>query len=190
MKKYSLIYADPPWSYNKRNNLNTKFGGGVHGHYPTMTLDEIKELDVQSLSEDNCALFLWATFPKLQEALDVIKAWGFTYKTLAFSWHKTNKDGSLFFGVGSYTKSNAEICLLATKGNVGIKEHPQKERLVVKSHAVSSAVNAPREKHSKKPDEIRNRIVQLFGDLPRIELFARQKTPGWDVWGNEVDNEQ
>lgn len=194
--KYHIIYADPPWQYNARKKTNTKFGGGAMGHYPTMTLHDIKNLDVQSLSEDNCVLFLWATFPRLQEALDVMKSWGFTYKTLGFSWHKTNKDGSLFFGVGSYAKSNCEVCLMGTKGNVGIAtrnaEEPTqnpKEKLVVINNCVSSAINAPRQKHSKKPDEIRDRIVQLFGDISRIELFARQRTEGWNVWGNQLPDD-
>jgi N6-adenosine-specific RNA methylase IME4 len=189
-KKYHIIYADPPWSYNKRSNKNTKFGGGAMGHYPTMTLDDIKSLPVQKITQENCVLFLWVTFPRLQEGLDVIKAWGFTYKTLGFSWHKLNKDNSLFFGIGSYTKSNCEVCLFATKGKVGITKKGQpftdpKEKLSVRSNKVSSAINSQRQRHSKKPHEIRNRIRQLFGDVSRIELFARQSATGWDHWGNE-----
>jgi len=154
------------------------------GHYPTMTIDEIKAMPVHEIADDNCVLFMWVTFPKLVESLDVIASWGFKYKTLGFSWHKTTKSGGLFFGVGSYTKSNCEVCLLATRGNVGIKQSDDK--LFVKSHSVSSAINSPIDKHSKKPAEIRDRIVQLFGDVPRIELFARQTDDGWDSWGNEI----
>ena len=183
-KKYNIIYADPAWSYNPRKNTGTKFGGGAMGHYSTMSLQDIKDLPVQDISADNCVLFLWVTFPLLQEGLDVMTSWGFTYKTLGFSWHKLNKNGSLFFGVGSYTKSNCEVCLFGTRGNVGIKQAPNK--LFVKSNRVSSAINSQREKHSKKPSEIRDRIAELFGDVPRIELFARQSTPGWDVWGNQI----
>ena len=114
---------------------------------------------------------MWATFPMLKEALEVIKAWGFTYKTAAFCWIKQNRNGSgLFMGLGNWTRSNAEICLLATKG---------------KPKRVVTAVS-PLERHSKKPDEARDKIVELMGDLPRIELFARQTAPGWDAWGNEV----
>jgi len=188
MKKYHIIYADPPWYYNDRKK-NTKFGAGVHGHYPVMKAKDIKDIDVASISEDNSVLFMWATFPRLPQALQVIEAWGFTYKTLGFSWHKLTRDGKLFFGVGAYAKSNCEVCLMATKGNVGILrgEIPDpKDKLVVRSNYVSSAINAQRDRHSKKPDEIRNRIVELFGDVSRIELFARQQTPGWDTWGNEV----
>ena len=153
-KKYHIIYADPPWSYNARSNTSTKFGGGAMGHYPTMSLQNIKDLPIQNICEENCVLFLWVTFPKLQEGLDVIKAWGFTYKTLGFSWHKLNKDNSLFFGVGSYTKSNCEVCLFATKGKVGITKKGQpftdpKDKLSVRSNKVSSAINSQRERHSK-----------------------------------------
>ena len=92
-KKYNIIYADPPWEYNSRNNKNTKFSLGVHGHYPTMSHKEICDLNVKDLSDKNCALFLWVTFPRLKEGLEVMKAWGFEYKTVAFNWFKTNKDG-------------------------------------------------------------------------------------------------
>jgi len=174
--KYQIILADPPWSY--------KNGGvpqaGVDAQYPTMTLEQIKELPIKDISDNPSVLFLWATFPQLQEALEVIKAWGFQYKTLGFSWLKTNKDGSPFFGVGYYAKSNQEVCLLAVKG----KAHP-----LVKSNKVSSVVITERTKHSEKPQIVREKIVKLFGDLPRIELFAREKIKGWDVWGNEVKSD-
>jgi N6-adenosine-specific RNA methylase IME4 len=121
-------------------------------------------------------LFLWATFPKLQEALDVIKAWGFKYKTLGFSWIKTNpKSGTPFFGIGYYTKSNCEVCLIAVKG-----------KPLRVSNSVSSVLIEPRGRHSKKPDITRDKIIQLCGDVPRIELFARDTHDGWDCWGNEV----
>lgn len=169
LKKYSIIYADPPWSYKDRRESH----GGVLDHYPTMKLDDIKALQIPA--DENCMLFLWATFPNLQEALDVIKAWGFKYKTLAFSWIKTNRDGKPFFGIGYYTRSNCEVCLLGVKG-----------KPIKVSNSVSSVIIAPREEHSKKPDIVREKIVTLCGDIPRIELFARQKTPGWDAWGNEI----
>lgn len=177
MKKYNIIYADPPWSYRDKRDKHPRLCGGASAHYPTMSIQDIKNLPVKDLADENAILFLWATFPNLQEALDVIKAWGFTYKTLGFSWIKTNKNnGKPFFGIGYYTKSNCEVCL------IGVKGKPPKV-----SNSVSSVVIAPREQHSKKPDVVRDKIVELCGDLPRIELFARQSTPGWDVWGNEVD---
>lgn len=177
-KKYSIIYADPPWKYNKRNNSKTKFGMGACGHYNMMTLQEIARLPVHNLVGDNAILFLWATFPKLQEALNTIKAWGFEYKTVGFNWIKKNKNGSNFFGVGWYTKSNAEVCLIGVKGKA------PKE-----SNSVSSIIESVREEHSKKPSIVRDKIVQFCGDLPRIELFARQCANGWDCWGKEVPDD-
>ena len=119
---------------------------------------------------------MWATFPMLREALDLIEAWGFKYKTIAFNWVKQNKSGAgLFWGLGNWTRSNSEICLLAIKG---------KPKRV--SAAVHSVVMTPVQRHSQKPDEVRERIVKLVGDVPRIELFARQSAPGWDCWGNEA----
>lgn len=170
-KKYAVIYADPPWSYR---NKGTR--AAADRHYSTMSIEEIKALPVADIAAEDCVLFLWATFPMLREALDTIEAWGFTYKTLAFCWAKRNKSGKgWFWGLGNWTRSNPEICLLATKG------HPQRV-----SAAVHSLIDAPVGKHSAKPAEARERIVELVGDVPRIELFAREKAPGWDVLGDEV----
>ena len=135
------------------------------------------KLFVGELAAKDCALFLWITFPCLCEALEVLAAWGFSYKTVAFVWVKQNRrNDDLFTGMGYWTRANAEICILATKG------HPKRVdagvRQVILSHI---------EEHSKKPDEARERIVRLMGDLPRVELFARQSPEGWDVWGNEVE---
>ncbi len=178
-QKYSIIYADPPWFYNPRpHGKDKKFGAGARGHYPVMRTDDICALPVAEIADDNCMLFLWTTFPHLENGLRVITSWGFTYKTLGFSWVKTNKrNRQPCFGVGYYTKSNAEVCLLATKG-----------KPIKVSNYLSSVIISPREQHSKKPDEARERIVQLCGDIPRIELFARQKVEGWDCWGNEVES--
>lgn len=144
-----------------------------------MSMSEIRALPISELAADNCALFMWCTFPYLDEQIGLFGWWGLRYRTVGFTWVKTNtKNGKLFFGVGYYAKSNAEVCLLGMKG-----------QLKPISNKVSSIVMSPRREHSRKPDEVRNRIVELFGDLPRIELFAREKTPGWDVWGNEVDSD-
>lgn len=141
-----------------------------------MSIEQLCALDVEKITDENCALFLWSTFPFLPEALRLIKAWGFTYKTTAFVWLKQNrKNKNWFFGLGFWTRGNAEICLLATKGK------PKR-----KSAKVSQLIISPIDKHSKKPDIVREKIVELMGDLPRIELFARQTTPGWEVFGNEV----
>lgn len=141
-----------------------------------MSMDELCSLPVSNLAASDSVLFLWATFPQLPEALRLIKAWGFTYKSVAFVWLKKNrKADSWFCGLGFWTRSNVEVCLLATRG------HPQRQAANVHQLIVS-----PVEGHSKKPDEAREKIVTLMGALPRVELFARQTTPGWDVWGNEV----
>lgn len=175
-KKYSIIYADPPWDglgWNKNQN-------GKHcpaNHYEVQDLEWIKNLPVRDITEENCVLFLWVTFPNLEVSFEVIKAWGFKYSTCGFTWVKRNKNkGNYFFGLGNYTRANSEICLLCTKG---------KCQKMVKSRNVAQICDANRDKHSRKPPEIRDRIVELLGDLPRIELFAREQTPGWDVWGNE-----
>ena len=154
-------------------------GRSAENHYPTMTVDDICRLTVADIAADNCVLFMWATFPNRMEAFDVIKAWGFEYKTVAFVWVKQNKKSdSLFWGMGYWTRANAEICLLATKG------HPKRV-----GKAVHQVIISHIEEHSKKPAETRDRIVELVGDVPRVELFARQKTPGWDTWGNELEND-
>lgn len=172
-KKYSIIYADPPWEY-KDKALAGNRGAGCK--YPTQSQKWIESLPVNRIANNDCILFLWVTMPKLNECFSLIKKWGFEYKTAAFVCVKKNKKSdSWFWGMGRWTRANAEICLLATKG--------KPKRI---SAAVHSVIDTPIEMHSKKPDVTRKRIVQLCGDLPRIELFARQRPKGWDVWGNEV----
>ncbi len=174
MKKYQIIYADPPWHYKCKG-----VQGAAENHYPTMTLDALCELPVSELAEKDSILFLWATFPQLREALQVIKAWGFEYKSVAFVWLKQNKSGQgWFYGLGFWTRGNAEVCLLATKG------HPKR-----KSNRVHQFIISPLRRHSQKPDEARGKIIEFAGALPRIELFARKKTEGWDVWGDEVESD-
>ena len=175
-KKYSIIYADPPWHYNARNNpTSTKFGFGASGHYPVMKTEEICQLPIEKISDDDCALLLWTTWPRMEDALKVMRSWGFRYVTLGFIWIKTNKDGSPWFGVGYYAKSNTEPCLLGIRG-----------KMKPISNMVSQVVMGQRGRHSQKPDIVRDKIVELFGDVPRIELFARERVPDWDAWGNEV----
>ena len=141
-----------------------------------MSIDELCALPVETLAEKDCLLFLWATFPQLPEALRLIRAWGFTFKTVAFVWLKLNKKSpTWFYGLGYWTRGNAEICLLAKRGK------PKR-----RSAGVHQFIISPVEEHSKKPDVTRDKIIELAGDLPRVELFARQKAPGWDVGGNEV----
>jgi len=174
-KKYNVIYADCPWHYN----VYSKKGKGrtAESHYHTMSVNEIRSLPVTRIVADDCILFLWITFPCLLEGLSVMEAWGFTYKTCGFNWVKRNKKNDSFFvGLGYWTRSNSEICLIGTKG---------KPKRV--SRSVRQVCDAKVMEHSKKPDEIRERIVELCGDLPCIELFARQRHEGWDCLGNEID---
>ncbi|MDL2232153.1 adenine methyltransferase [Ruminococcaceae bacterium OttesenSCG-928-L11] len=176
-KNFDVILADPPWAYRVWSKKGA--GRSAENHYPTMSIEDICALPVANLANRDCALFLWATYPNLPAAFEVIKAWGFTYKTVAFTWVKTcRKSPGYFVSLGHWTRSNAEVCLLATKG------HPKRI-----SKSVRQLIVSPVEQHSKKPDETRDRIVELMGDLPRVELFARQKTPGWDAWGNEVESD-
>ena len=172
-EKFSILYSDPPWRYANKGGQ-----GAAENHYPTMSIEEICALPVVEIAAKDSVLFLWATFPMLPEALRVISAWGYTFKTCAFVWLKQNpKAKTWFFGLGFWTRSNAEICLLATRGR------PKRQ-----DNRVHQLIISPREAHSKKPDEARAQIVRLMGDLPRVELFAREASPGWAVWGNEVDS--
>ncbi len=175
-KKYDIILSDPPWTFRVWSK-ETGNGRSAESHYRTMILQDIKDLPVSNITSDNCALFLWVTMPTLPEGLEVIKSWGFTYKTCAFTWVKRNKvTPSWFWGMGYWTRANAELCLLATKGNP--------KRISASVHQI---IDTPIEAHSKKPAVVRDKIIQLMGDLPRLEMFARQRTPGWDVFGNEVE---
>ncbi len=175
--KFSIILADPPWEFTIWSKTK-RSPRSAERYYSTMTVEEICALPVKDLAADNCALFLWATWPNLLEAIKVMQAWGFTYKTVAFVWIKENKSGwGTFMGMGYYTRSNTEICLLGTRGN------PKRV-----SANVRQTVFSPLRQHSRKPDEVHHKIVDLMGDLPRVELFARRPFDGWDVWGNEVES--
>jgi N6-adenosine-specific RNA methylase IME4 len=189
MKKFNIIYADPPWSFTTYS-AKGKEKKSPELHYDCMTIDDIYSLPVQNIANNDCILFLWVTNPMLQEGLETIKRWGFTYKTVGFSWYKKNKIAdSFFWGLGYWTRANMELCLLATKG--------KPTRISKGVHQVidnndywdtEQTVSKIRE-HSQKPEEVRTRIVQLCGDVPRVELFARNKTEGWDVWGNEIKSD-
>ena len=172
-KRYNIIYADPPWSYKDKALVGNR---GACCKYNVMQESNISKLPIRDISADSSILFMWVTMPKLNECFDVINSWGFNYKTVAFTWIKKNKvSSSLFWGMGSWTRANAELCLLATRG--------KPKRI---SAGVHSVIISKIEAHSKKPEEARKRIVELVGDLPRIELFARQKHEGWDSWGDEI----
>ena len=183
MKKYNIIYADPAWQYNDKRTgkgkNNPNGAGGAKKHYSTMNIDDICNLPVNKMADDNCMLFLWATSPLLPDAFKVLESWGFNYKTCGFVWVKMTNDMMRvrLDGIGNYTTQNAEFCLIGLKGKYWRN-----------STKIKQIVLSPKTKHSEKPKDVRSRIVELCGDLPRIELFSRDNSDGWDAWGNEVEN--
>ena len=174
-KKYKIIYADPPWQYRVYSKKGQ--GRSAENHYHTMNIKDIMALPVDKIADKDCILFLWITFPCLKEGIEVMERWGFKYKTCGFNWVKRNKKKNTYFmGLGFWTRSNSEVCLIGTKG--------QPKRI---SKSVPQICDARIMEHSRKPAEIRERIVELCGELPRIELFARDKVKGWDSLGDEMD---
>lgn len=208
----NIIYADPPWKYQQtvKNGVLKRKDGTVI--YPSMPVKELCGLGpaVQRICKEDTALFMWATMPLLQEALDVIKAWGFKYKTCFVNWVKTTKQGDRpAFGVGYYTRSNAELCLVAVRGKIAsykrllpdeeprgassmtsiVHEEDPNARINFLSLLEDSStpiVMTPRREHSRKPECVRDMIVRLLGDIPRVEFFARQQTEGWQTLGNDI----
>lgn len=166
-KTYSLIYADPPWSFSDAQ-ANRPF------NYDRMDSRAVRELPVINIADKNCALFLWATDTHFAEALRVIDRWGFLYRSVAFVWSKRASNGNPHMGMGMLTRKSCEFCLYSVRGKM--------KRL---DAGVRQLIESVPGQHSEKPDEVRERIVKLFGDLPRIELFARQRAPGWDAWGRQ-----
>jgi N6-adenosine-specific RNA methylase IME4 len=177
-KKYNIIYADPPWTYVGTGST-TNSRGIAKSFYNTMDIEDIKALPVNDIASDNSFLFLWATETLIQEGLDVVKSWGFNYKNFAFTWIKKTSENKDFVGMGRYTRANPEICLLGIKGKVEIPDH-----------TVRKLVYSKIREHSRKPDIIRDKIIKLCGDLPKIELFARTNIYGWDTWGNDAKLKQ
>lgn len=182
MKKYQIIYADPPWNFG---------GGGVYqdndrdirktsDQYQLTKTTKLKELSVNNIASDNALLFMWTTDQHIPDALDLMNAWGFRYCTVAFYWVKKYSTGSNCYNVGCWTMKSVEQVLLGLKG---------KPMYLKKKRNVKQLVEAVRTTHSTKPKEVKNRIVDIVGDIPRIELFAREKSEGWDVWGNEVESD-
>lgn len=178
-KHYRAILADPPWQFATWSDKG--MDRSADQHYATMTMREIAELPLPSVAADDCALFLWACWPSIADAFRIIESWGFTYKTCAFSWMKADPyrlfadEATPFAGMGYWTRANTEPCLLSTRG--------KPKRL---NADVRQGIIAPRREHSRKPDEIHGRIERLVAG-PYLELFARQKRPGWTSWGLEVD---
>jgi len=173
MNKYQIIYADPPWQYKE------SWGNGSNEHtYKTMSVDDIAKLKIQNISDDNAHLYLWVTNPFIREGLKICDAWGFEYKTL-LTWIKTYPNGNPEMGMGYYFRGCTEHIIFGTKGKLKILNKTTRNMFY--------EINP--KKHSQKPASVRDMIVRCSGDLPRIELFARQKTDGWDAWGNELPSD-
>ena len=172
VKMYDVIYADPPWRYQDK-----KCNGACALHYDTMKIQDIKDLPVKELAAKDCVIFMWITYPMLKEGIELMEAWGFKYKTIGFQWIKLNKSGKgKFFGLGRWTRGNTEACF------IGVRGKPSR-----KSNSVSQIIEESVKAHSQKPEVVRDKIRELMGgDLNYIELFARQRSEGWDCWGNEV----
>ncbi|ELY3554443.1 DNA methyltransferase [Cronobacter turicensis] len=199
MMKYSLIYADPAWSYG-----NTVSNGAAAGHYDTMSLIDMKRLPVWELAAENAVLAMWHTGTHNREAMDLAEAWGFTVRTMkGFTWVKLNQlaeqhitkaleageiedfhdflhllNAQTRMNGGNHTRANTEDLLIATRG-AGLER---------KDASVKQVIYSPLGRHSAKPWEARHRLERLYGDVPRIELFSRSAAPGWDHWGNQCES--
>lgn len=177
-KLYNVIYADPPWKYK---NKMPQDGGRecleLGRYYDTMDTEDIMKIPVKKICHKDCACFLWVTDSHLHDGLQVLKSWGFTYKTIAFVWVKKTKNGKEAVTTAPWTLKSTEICLLGTRG--GMTKYKA-------ANNVRALTEAEKTIHSRKPDEIRKKIMQLFGGIPKIELFAREYVEGWDSWGNQL----
>ena len=180
-KKYNIIYADPPWQFNSRiHQENRGFTHSLEDHYDTMKDKDIKDLPVQDIADDDCILFMWVVDSHLKEGIEVIESWGFTYRTIGFTWVKEYPNTfppQICFNFSPYLLKSTEICLIGMKGKLkNIKDRDDVKGLCFEA----------RTKHSEKPHEIRRRIETMCKDLPKIELFARKNFDAWDASGNEV----
>ena len=175
--KANVIYADPPWEYKgqtQHTGLRGVSSGGAVSHYSQLTLDELKRLDVASAAADDCLLFMWSSSPHLDQAIELMYAWGFQYTTVAFVWDKQRVNP------GYYTMSQCELCLVGKRGKI---PRPRGSR------NVRQFISELRTEHSKKPDEARHRIEQMFPSQVKLELFARERAAGWLAWGDEVESD-
>lgn len=184
---FSIIYADPAWRYQ-----NTGLNGSAEKHYATMSIAELCALPVADIAASNSVLFLWCCNPLLPEALQVMKTWGFTYKTVPFTWVKLTKNGLEHYGTGRWTRANPEQVLLGVRGKIRPVDASLRH-LVWDEHEPldmdPETFIGPLGRHSAKPTQVRERIDALMGDLPRVELFARQRAEGWFAWGAETDSD-
>lgn len=180
-EKFDIIYADPPWHYNGKMQFDKSSAGkekidiskkifisAANFKYPTLKVDELKKLPVQNIATDDSLLFMWATNPFLDQAIDLGKAWGFEYRTVIFVWNK------MVHNPGKYNLSYCELCLLFKRGRIPTPRGARNTKQLI---------NAPRGEHSEKPEEVAKNIEAMFPHHKRIELFARQKLPGWSAWG-------
>ena len=177
-RRYAVIYADPPWDYKgqlQHAGPGSSDSGGAVRHFSTVTSQDLAQLPVQEIAADDCVLFLWATSPHLDQAIELGKAWGFAWATVAFVWDKQRVNP------GHYTLSQCELCLVFKRGRI---PRPRGRR------DVRQLVSAPRGRHSEKPQEVRDRIERMFPDQSKIELFARSRAAGWDSWGEEVPHHE
>jgi N6-adenosine-specific RNA methylase IME4 len=173
--RYGAIYADPPWQFQAYSGPRVA-QRSAHQHYAVAGHDALAAMTPAAVALPDCALFMWAVDSHLDQAIRLMQAWGFTFKTVAFVWVKVCKDGvTPRMGMGLWTRKQSEICIMGTRGHVARQ-----------SKGVRQVIMAPRREHSRKPDETRDRIRQLVAG-PYLEMFARTTTPGWDVWGNETN---
>ncbi len=181
MKKYQIIYADPPWNFGNRmySSNHLDHHREITRAYPVLNTKDICNLPVRDITDNDCVCFMWVADAFIPDAMEVMKAWGFKYKTVAFTWVKINKDNSIYMGMGRHTRANAEICLLGIRG----KGLPRQDAGIYNTQL------HVRGKHSEKPPAFRRDIEKLYGNVTRIELFARQKVDSWDCWGNEVESD-
>jgi len=177
MSKYEIILCDPPWDYAGQSQHTGKGGmssGGALSHYSTLKLSQLKMLDVKSITSADCLLFMWATSPLLDQSIELMKSWGFQWATVGFVWDKQKVNP------GFYTMSQVEMCLIGKAGKIPTPRGARNIR---------QFVSEMRGTHSTKPSEVRKRIELMFPTQQKIELFAREKVQGWDVWGEEVVND-
>jgi len=174
---FDIIYADPPWDYKgqkQHGGAGTPDTGGSESHYSTMTLHKLKRMDVQRIASENALLFLWATNPHLDQAIELMKSWGFKWATVGFVWDKQRVNP------GFYSMSQCELCLIGKRGKI-----PQPRG----ARNVRQLVSSMRREHSQKPDEVRNRIDLMFPTQAKVELFARERVAGWSAWGEQIESD-
>lgn len=181
--KYQVVYADPPWHFGSKQLQKyngSRFASLDSREYTTMDIDAIKSMPVAQIIDKDCALFLWVTDGHVEEAMPVIRSWGFKYVTIAFIWSKKTTTGKQVATLGAWTMKNCEVCLLATRGQMLKYKVSNREYQLVED---------VRTNHSAKPVEVRNRIERIFPNVNRIELFARESPLGWDAIGDGVTGE-